>query len=312
MPADAISCGGCGALSRQRLCPECHGELPDNVQTHESFRVAIVGPPQAGKSHLIAAQAEYLERILGPSLGVSVRPLGRTRRLVSERFHQRVCEERHTLAPTQRLMVSQEARDPLVFELTAERIGLAVNLVTFDISGEDCLEESALLRSGRHILDADAFMLLAPASPPETEALFDASVRWAFDTLVAAAAGSRRSGAELASTPFALVLTKVDRLAARGALDPRLTDGVRHEGVLSAGRLRTASDLAREMLARDEDGALLLQALDQRLKKLGCFAVSSLGADADEFGRLELHQPHRVEEPLLWLLAAARLVKVEP
>jgi GTPase Era involved in 16S rRNA processing len=312
VPLAAVSCEGCGAQTRQRLCPHCSEELPDNVGTHDSFRVAVIGPPQSGKSHFIAAQAEYLERLLGPNLGMSIRPLGRTRLRVSNYFHRRIFDEQRVLPPTPRLAVSQEPSDPLVFELMVQQAGFAINLVYFDVSGEDCLDEAVLLRNGRHILDADAFIMAMPVNRTEATDIFANSTRRVFETLVAAAILSGRSAAALASTPFVVALTKVDRLAARGRLDSRLTDGVRHKGKVSTNFLRSANDLGRQLLASDPEGARLLQMLDLRLKRLACFPVSSLGADPDESGHIEMPHPHRIEEPLLWLLMASRLMRAEP
>jgi hypothetical protein len=309
VPIAEVNCVGCGRPTRQRVCPHCHDELPDNIGTHDNLRIAIIGPPGAGKSHLLAAQAECLERLLGASLGMTVRPVGRTRQSLVNQARRRVFEQRRTLAPTHRLAIAQDVRDPLVYELTAERLGLMANLVLFDLSGEDCLDEKALVGNGRHIVDADAFLVLTPANPLDVADPIDSRTRDVIDTLFAAAARCGRPLNKLSRAPVALVVSKTDRLAARGVLDPRLSDGVRYQDRVRSDLLTSTMEHSRETLMKSETGALLVQSLELRFRNVGCFVVSGLGTEPDSSGHIVAVNPHRVEEPLLWLLKMSGLMR---
>lgn len=304
-PAGEAKCAGCGCSTRQRLCPHCHDGLPDNIETHGCFRVVLIGPPGSGKTHLLAAQSEFLERVLGRRLGMTMRPIGRTRSVALDRFRQHVFEQRRALPPTPRLSDGPDVRDPFLFELTCERLGLRVNLVLFDISGHDWMDEAALVQGARHIFSADAFLLAAPASDAADGDLIDRRTRDAFDTFLAAAARCGHAPEALAQRPLALVITKADRLAMRNELDPRLTDGVHYDGDVSAENLRMTIASSRGTIQRSDFGSLLAHVLEQRAHRVGFFAVASLGSDPDGAGRIASLNPHRVEEPLLWLFSAA-------
>ncbi|WP_390633828.1 hypothetical protein [Oryzibacter oryziterrae] len=199
--------------------------------------------------------------------------------------------------------------EPLVYELTAERYGLAVNLVLFDPSGEDCLDEKALVNHGRQIIDVDAFLIVAPANQPDAADTIDGRTRDVIETLIAAASRCGRPLRRLSHVPVALVIGKIDRLAVRGLLDPRLSDGVRHQDRVRFDLLDATMEHSRETLMKSEVGLELVQTLERRFRKVGCFAVSGLGVEPDADGHVVIVSPHRVEEPFLWLLKASGLVR---
>ena len=306
----------CGHTSNRQRCPHCHATLPDNIRTAAPFIVSVLGPPGVGKSHFIAALIDVLQgdsaldrRGLLDKIDHAIRPIGDTAEEYRERFYEPVYEQRSVLPITPGLKQSPVARVPLVYEI-ARRNGenaLATNLSLFDVPGEDAINRRDLATHGRHVLNSDAVIcMLGPSAPGETRDQLDAAGRKAIDVLIEAAErinGRKGPGGRAAAIPLAVVITKSDMLAERNALPPELVDAVEPSSIDDARAHSDTICLSRGLIEACSGLRELPGRLEREFTKVGYFAVSSIGF-APEGGSLDrLPKPHRVEEPLLWLLA---------
>jgi hypothetical protein len=83
-------------------------------------------------------------------------------------------------------------------------------------------------------------------------------------------------------------------------LPERLTQAVSHTRGIKMEDIKEASRLTRAMIAGWPVARDLPKMIEAQFANVGYFTVSSLGFPAVK-GQLETLQPHRVEEPLLWL-----------
>src|SRR5579884_3577431 len=70
------TCDSCKTVSRTRLCPHCHFELPHDVGMVEQRIIAIIGGRATGKTHYIAALIMRLQQEIGERFGFTIRMLG--------------------------------------------------------------------------------------------------------------------------------------------------------------------------------------------------------------------------------------------
>ena len=65
----------------------------------------------------------------------------------------------------------------------------------------------------------------------------------------------------------------------------------------------------RDWLARQGETAFL-DAIDANFKNVRVFGVSSFGKPPDKHKRLAKVRPHRVLDPIMWLLATEKIIPV--
>src|SRR5262249_37214516 len=101
--------------------------------------------------------------------------------------------------------------------------------------------------------------------------------------------------------PAAVVLTKADIFNQAGVLPARLAQSERHLPAPNFTELTETDRLVRGMVAASPDAGFLVNEIAKAFSPVQYFAVSSLGfAPLGEFNREPT--PHRVEEPIIWLL----------
>lgn len=307
----------CEHVSHKQRCPRCHATLPDNARTVRPFIVSLLGPTFVGKSHYLAAVIDVLAGNLEldrPGLlrrhGIDVCGVGETDAEYRDRYYRPVYEQRETLAQTPPLHINPVARVPLVYAITERQRRLpATNLSLFDVPGENALDRRDLVKHGEHILHSDAVIcMIGPADADEdARAALDARGARAIDKLIEAAErhpshGRKGRDRRALDIPVAIVITKSDVLAERGHLPAELADTIERTSFTDPRAFDDSIRLARGIV----EGCRALRELPARLErefgKVGYFAVSSLGFRPDGTNLPRRPEPHRVEEPLLWLL----------
>lgn len=310
----------CGQVSLRRVCPHCHNELAGDYCDVRSKLVALVGAKNAGKSTYIAVFVRQLLNQVGKELQASLMACDdRTSRRYREDFERPLYERSELLPVTQ--SAASELHEPLVYRLTLTRRWWflrrrrALTLVLFDTAGEDLTSNDSVDQHLRYLGVADAVLFLV--DPLELPGARDdvvagpgtAGTDDPLDVIRRVTSLLRAAHQRPAPRPLpvevAVALTKVDALR----LDIAEVAGASqlHRSRPATGRLdRHDRDLVevqvRALLERWQAGSLDRE-LASSYRAHALFGVSALGhppkdGSVDPAGI----SPHRVEEPLLWLL----------
>jgi hypothetical protein len=308
-PGKPVRCD-CGSPTRP-VCPECHSNLPQRFADAPSRSMALIGTKASGKSHFIAVVLHELEHRIGPRFQGSLTALDDpTRNRIDQDLYPRLYKSGVVLEATQSARGNAATREPLVARLTLGQ--KSSNLVFFDAAGEDLQSLDILEREGRYITQSDGLILLV--DPLQIQAVRDdleGSVELPDMTadvyvMLGRLAGLIREARGIPAdkpidVPLAIAISKIDAL--RGLLPEThpVFSLPKHDGLFDQTIARNIS----ESLRADAVG-WVGERLDGFLKaefaEYAFFGVSALG-ESPVGGRLRNGvAPHRVEDPVLWML----------
>jgi len=326
-------CPECGARATRRACPECHTSVPIDFVGSDSPMIGIVGSKGSGKTVLMTVQVKHLREVVGKRFGAAVRmatdsPDGADG--VSSYKANRealLFEGRRLPEGTQQNGVVR--RSPLVLHWQApptRRLGALQSRSTIlsfvDTAGEDLTDQDTTFTL-QYLTVCDGLIIaLDPFALPGARAQLNLPAQ-AVQTadgapleVVARITELLRTEMEGTSSrwalrprkikiPVAVVFTKID--AFYGGLDranpimakpPQTSVYQEVDGQAVHEHVRA---LLHGWDADDLDLHLQLNYDDFRF-----FAVSALGAEPDYVHRAVAEggvRPHRVEDPILWLLS---------
>ncbi|EMF01977.1 hypothetical protein H340_03109 [Streptomyces mobaraensis NBRC 13819 = DSM 40847] len=306
--AGSAVCGTCGRTTTRLRCTACDGRLPEGYLRTPGRLVALVGPAGSGKSTFIGVLLHELLHGLGAELDAALLPCDDTTVLAyHERYARHLYEERHTVPET----AGHDTGRPLVHRLGRVRRGRfgrarerVLTLVFLDTAGGHFASREHLETRLRYLAAADAvIVLLDPRDLPGAPAPGGAGVPGRSGEVLARVLAHLGGGGKV-TVPVAVALTKADLLW------PHLPE---HSPLHRARRPGPVFDADDRAAVHAELRALLRRwqehQLDARLARFctdyQLFAVSMLGAAPRRDGGLGLGgvvRPHRVEDPLMWLL----------
>lgn len=333
----STNCPTCGGPGNRRACPECHTALPIEFVDSTSPMIGLVGAKGSGKTVLMTVLVKQLREVVGLRFGADIRivtdnPDGH-QGLTDYQASREIPLYSHRTLPTGTAQQGTAARQhttPVVLRWRQESArfmrgqALSSTVLSFvDTAGED-LNDLGTAFTLKYLSVCDALMItLDPFALPGARArlrLPSEAVQVGDDVPLDVVSRitellrteHRVKNKRRIKLPVALVFTKID--AFYGGLDrynpimakpPGLpayqdADGrTVHEHMLA---------LMRDWNATDIDTHMRLNYDDYRY-----FGVSALGAEPD-YRRNAVApggvQPHRVEDPILWLLSKTRTVPV--
>jgi hypothetical protein len=318
----------CGQLSLRRICPNCHSDLPGDYCDVDSRMLALIGAKNSGKSTYIGVLIHELLNRVGQELGASLNACDdRTSRRYHNDFERPLYQEKHLLPVTQ--SAASDLRAPLVYRLTVPRRrrlpgrrSASLTLVLFDTAGEDLTSEESVDRHLRYIGAADAIVFLvdpmelpgaapnvrpsARGTPPPQPADHPLDVIRRVTALLRAKLAV--PAPKRLSIAVAMALTKIDALDASVAVNSPLHRDRRRNGRLDLVDRGLVEEQIRALMARWNAGSLDRELADS-YRAHGLFGLSALGrtprGDAVDPAGIS---PHRVEDPLLWLLHRFRMI----
>ena len=328
-------CPECGGKTNLRACPECHTALPSDFEDSKSPMVGLVGSKGSGKTVLMTVLVKQLKDVVGKRYDAAIRlatdnPDGHQG--LSDYQAKRespLYKDRQLPPPTDQMGVgTREHAAPLLLRWQQEtsRLGRSAvrsTLLSFvDTAGEDLNDMSTAFTLQYLSVCDSLIVVLDPFALPGARSrlnLPDAAIRADDDapldvlnniTEMLKVEHNVKKRRKI-SIPVAVVFTKID--AFFPALDrgnPLMTatpaipaysnaDGLAvHEHMLA---------LLHEWNAQDIDTLMRLNYADFRY-----FGVSALGAEPDyESSTVAAGgvRPHRVEDPVLWLLSKSGTVR---
>lgn len=300
----------CGAPTRP-VCPECHSNLPQRFAEAPSRSMALIGTKASGKSHFIAVVLHELEHRVGPRFDGTLTALDdATRDRIDRDLYPRLYESGVVLEATQSARGAASTREPLVARLTLGQ--RPSNLVFFDAAGEDLQSLDILEREGRYVTQSDGLVLLI--DPLQIDAVRDdlagdvelPDMTADVYAMLGRLAGLLREARGIPAgkpidVPLAIAISKVDALRGLLPASHPVFALPRHDGSFDQATARNISAALRAE-AVGWVGERLDRFLRDEFATYSFFGVSALGSSPVD-GRLRNGvAPHRVEDPVLWLL----------
>lgn len=315
-----VSCD-CGARTTP-VCPNCHSALPHGYADGGDRLIGMVGTKASGKSHFIAVLMHELFQGIGSRYGAVVELLDDdTRRRFEQDLIPRVYDEGLALLSTTTAAADDRVSRPLGMRLSFDRGGKrqVVNTVFFDTAGEDLAVASVLGSEARYVGQCAALILLV--DPLQITAVRDlVGTSTALPDEVVDPLVVLRNVTELLrrergvptgklDQPLAIAFSKLDAIrslfeatspvvrepAGGGAYD--LTEGRSIGAVIRANLI--------QWMGPEFDAYVTAN-----YAHANYFALSALGGQPVD-GRLTRDvAPHRVADPLLWVLSEWQTIPV--
>lgn len=327
---NAPLCPVCGGPGRRRACPVCHTALPAGVAGSKALTIGIIGTSGSGKTVLVTTLVKHLRDVTGRRFGADIKFAtdnpGGARGLGDYQTNREAALYHHRKLPASTSLTSSSGPWPAAIVLRwrqgparrVRRLTLRTTMLQFsDISGGRTQADFDML--GNIVFACDALIVtldpfLFPGARqwlPLPQVTTQANEHAPHDVLVNLTELLRTGGHDKyrpwITTPVAVVLTKMD------AFYPALDEG---NPIMAASTGIPAYDSAAGLDMHEHVRALLHGwdevAIDRYMQvhysDFRYFAVSSLGAEPD-YENEEVApggvRPHRIEDPVLWLLSKA-------
>lgn len=319
----------------RRACPQCAKLLPRRFEVNPTFTIAVIGDTASGKSHFLTTLFHQLKEDIAverDDILFHFRPLSDDVSKSFKNFEQKMFINHEPLASTQFYTQKPGTNlvvwDPLIFgleigyKIKGEFRKIVMNLVFYDIAGEDITTETNLRRLGWPILRADGIIHVAdplsmrsiidrlPPSGQVQEAKGVLHSRFNAERVLADVIRVYTENNQDAKEQQALTIPVAIMLSKSDLLDPivsglhlpstRFLETPISNGRIDLDEMRTIDKEVRQLLADVGDQGLARQSL--RFKTSQFFAASATGCAPDKNNRFPDVKPRRCLDPLLWLL----------
>lgn len=316
-------CPGCKLPARRRVCPNprCLHDLPAGYCSPNPNRIIpVFGALNSGKSTYLAVLLHELHSRVARELNATLTHRDDQTRSQYVNLMARPLFEDGQVLPATTAGEGLTRTAPLIYRLSFRDKGAQpVDLVFFDAAGEDMAEDHLRDLYGPYLDAADAVVFLVdPAefagargdlAPNElTQDTTGASAgEYAVVRLTQLLHEIKRIRKGKAHVPACLVLSKIDALPAALAQNTAINSLPRHAGALDATDRAAVHDEVYALLDRWRSN--LATEMETQYERFGLFAISALGAPprGDRVDQAGV-RPHRVTDPLIWLLAEFNLI----
>lgn len=335
MPEEG-SCPQCLTVSRIRVCPACHNQLPANIDTDDQIIISLIGTRGSGKSNYVGVLINELRKRTMLSFGNSVFRLmtDEDQKVYNDNFgdylYPRTGGPARLIEQTRTNLTGGSSfaqRRPILGTLLIEQkklfktIRKAITLVFFDSAGEDFESEETLEVVSRYIAQSQGIIFLVDpltqrsivSQIDETKAQLSGEASYSdvsdpTDVINRVIDIIRRtknlSDAKQIDTPTAVAFSKLDVLKdilPPGAILSRPSPHTRSGSFIEADT--QAVDLEIRGLLQAWDSADLVATAGANFKNLNFFAFSALGRAPKSDGTIDPPMPERIEDAFLWILS---------
>ncbi|EIV94663.1 hypothetical protein [Frankia sp. QA3] len=315
-------CPKCDADAGPPMCPECHSLLPAEYGA-DSALIGLVGVRRSGKTVMLSVLDAELQTSVANRFDAAIdAPGGRSRLARDLRIYREVMLKADGTLPAQTDSSGSGKKEPAVYSWRYSRrraMGITRTASTvfsfYDNAGEDfetpdnALSQTYLGATSGVILLLDPFGFptnraranargaTLPESGPEN--VLDAV------TLVLRTAGKIKRNRKI-KQPIAVVISKIDAFFDGISADHPLRQPSSSRPVFDESESQTIHDHVGS-LVEQWGGAGLIRKLEHNYATFRLFGASALGAEPD-YSSARVNSrgllPHRVAEPLLWLMAS--------
>ncbi len=330
-------CPKCGHKSYAIVCPSCHNKLPESTLRGKDTIISIVGSRDAGKSHFVTVIINELRNRIATKFNGSLESFDDTWARYSAGAYQKLYNDLQKLDLTKSSVqyVENGAYKPYIFTLKLSRPGLfgnkteSVTLVFFDTAGEDLNDEDTMSTVNKYICkSAGIIFLLDPMQIASVRNQLDekivaraSSVDWkkasSSDEIMTRVSNLIRNDRHMnpndkITIPVAAVFSKFDVIAPlipEGSTILETSPHCAQKAFVESDRHNVDNEI-RSLLVEWGADAFISQ-LKTNYTTYSYFTVSSLGLgnNPTEDRRIERPRPHRIEDPLLWLLKENGIIK---
>ena len=327
----------------QRLCPNCHNDLPIGYGMRDTLLISILGDARSGKSVFLTMLIAELEN--NPDFVSKLTFIGdkQVRESFYETYQKPLLKEHTLISSTKRKKIPPYAFNFWYQYKNEEGVSKenSVDIIFYDIAGEDLRDDSGIRQNGFNIKDSSGLIFLVdPTNFTKLADLFrfsdsalieaipeENSNQSIFNTLYNYFIGFDK---EKSPIPLALVLSKSDlfRYVHFDFFGNRPENRVQHvlseemhRGAVNMRSIKGINQEVREILSHLGEDGILNNALGC-FKAVSCFAVSSLGkkptveqiSDPETNETIEKGfvdgplEPFRVKEAFYWILMRNQLL----
>jgi len=322
--ADKSRCAKCQSAKKIYFCPETKKEIPsDFLEEKNGFSIALLGAKATGKSNYIGVLVHEIRKKMTARFNCT---LSLSSSEESKMYYDRYYYE--PLFKSGKVVQATTAGDeipPMIFPLrfldNKNRISKTAILSFYDTAGENLDSKSDMHVRNRYIPNADGIIiLLDPLQVPAIREQLEGKIPLpaqnsdVIDVLSRVVETIRevKNVRGTIKTPIALVFTKIDALEEFDILrdDSILKEESEHlnRGVFVNTDFESVDIEIRDLLENWLDAELIQ--LMKNFEKCSFFGLTSLGGvpKGDNLGGKI--KPRRVLDPLLWLLAEGKYIKV--
>ncbi|MBP1992468.1 TRAFAC clade GTPase domain-containing protein [Paenibacillus eucommiae] len=308
-----------GIMTRKRLCPNCHNELPIPSGKVPSNIISIVGAAQVGKSVYMTSLIHTLQHITASNFNAACMPLNAD---ISRRFRlnyeEPIFDRGMMLESTQK----ESKQEPFIFQFVFKDEELApITLVFFDVAGEGMVDKEYLDLYASHIKNSAGILFMV--DPLQIRTIRDRlrinfgerqeeefTSRYDDPREVVITLFENFIGHEEKSKtdiPTAIILTKSDMLQYLKEEDgeyiksnSNVFRNVVHTKQLDLNEFENINgEIGRFIEKVDRP---FKDAVDVYFTNTAYFAVSALGSNPVNKQIKGVVNPTRVDEPFVWLL----------
>lgn len=318
-------CPHCQGPTGTRVCPHCHSVLPDNF-TADSPLFGIVGVRGSGKTVMLTVLGRELTEGVARRFDASIDVVGSSHLVRRLEQSRREMESGGSL-PGQ---TAAAERVPAVYTVTLDKQGVVGRKQTvstifsfYDTAGEN-LSTADRARDLHYLEAANGLILLL--DPFGFSANRDEALRRGVApgllvdeprTVLRALTDVLREGEHLKpkkkiKKPVAVVLAKIDAYFDQVGPDSPIRQPATGEPWFDELESLELHEYVAALISK-WGGDDVLRALEHNYETYRFFVASALGSEPDystATASMRGVQPHRVAEPLLWLMARRSLVDV--
>lgn len=309
-----------------RQCLYCQKALPYNVELVDNITIAVVGDTFSGKSNYITAaihqmKSGYMQQADGYSRFIRLTPDVEERYI--QNFFNPLFNQKQVLPGNQ--SATTPINEPLIYEFVFQKSSSGqvkrVNLLIYDVSGEDIANQTKMVQVAKYILYANAIIFLAdPMTMPgivdqlpfhlrstvgSTRRASDV-LNWTIQTFERA---KRLSPGARLPIPVSVTLSKSDLLRYirwPSGSQPRFLYQPTYNGTIDQEDLRIVDDEVRSLIQGIGDPTII-QAVS-RFNNVSFSATSATGWPPDAQGTYPQITPIRCLDPILWILWRLRII----
>lgn len=320
-------CPACKGPTGTRVCPNCHSVLPTDF-TSESPLFGMIGVRGSGKTVMLTVLSKELQTTVARRLDAVIDPVGDSPLLRTLDNKRREFDTGSAVLPAQTATGRAATRDPAVFSLelnTKNAIGLTRPVATvfsfLDTAGES-LGTSDSARDVHYLAATSGVVLLLNPFAFEANkatALARGVVPGDLDTeprvVLRNITEVLRENEHLKpkkkiKKPVAVVLAMIDAFFDEVGPDSPIRRPSPREPWFDEAEADEVHEYVAGLIAK-WGGDDILRHLEQNYETYRFFVASALGAEPDYRTRTTSSrgiQPHRVSEPLLWMMSRRNLV----
>lgn len=314
------------ASMSELCCPVCH--KPVHKIVGNNIIISIIGSRDSGKSHYIGVLIHEIINDIAKKLDWVIIPEANTMRLYETNF-SRIYTANQILNLTSKNY--DGFYDPYIFYITDKK-GKTFTLTLYDTAGEDFESDDLMENSARHAFHADGIVFLIDPlkianvytslsqDVVSNSSSVSASKAFQNDAILSILSASLRRHHKIKENkkipiPLAVLIPKLDVLAPGfpphyACLFP--SGHAKNQGFNVAENRRVNTEI-RKWLASVDDGATnsYIAQLEMNYTTFSYFGASSLGMKnaPDKDGVFSAPNPHRVEDPILWILKENGILK---